>query len=645
MVGTLSGTPGENKLFAGNIQHCIHNWRELTSDAHVLDITQGYKLEFSSKPCQIKEPSPINFSQSECIVVEAEIVKLLRKGVIKPSAEEPEQFVSNIFIRPKKEPGTFRVILNLKPLNKFIVYHHFKMDSIHTCTSLMHKDCYMASIDLKDAYYAIPIAPEDQKFLKFRWLANLYQFTAMPMGLTSAPRIFSKLCKPALAHLRLEGHILSMYIDDLYIQADSAIQCAHTVQVTLQKFQDLGFFANIQKSQLQPTKSLHHLGFILDSGKMCIGLPADKEANIKQVCTSLLNLTASVKIRHIAHALGVLVSYTKGVLYGELHTRALEHEKNLALRESKGNFETRMTLRSPAIFQDLLWWIDNCKMPKPISHGNPDIGLQTDASLEGWGAVLCTQPVQQTGGRWSLGEKRTHINGLELQAAFFGLQTFRAQIRDKHVLLQMDNSTAVAYMNHMGGAQSQVCNQLARDIWDWCIGENIWVTATFLPGIQNTLADTESRQFNDRTEWSLCQDVFNTICKHFDNSEPDIDMFASRLNTKLPKFCSWRPDPQAVAINAFTIAWDFNLLYLFPPFSILQQVLQKLRRERAEAILVAPQWPTQAWFSILLQLAISEPLPLPRRKEILYLPHQPTQKHPLWKDLRLMAWRISGKRS
>ena len=43
-------------------------------------------------------------------------------------------------------------------------------------------------------------------------------------------------------------------------------------------------------------------------------------------------------------------------------------------------------------------------------------------------------------------------------------------MRGKLVLVQMDNSTAVAYMNHMGGAQSQMCNQLARDIWDWCIG-------------------------------------------------------------------------------------------------------------------------------------------------------------------------------
>ena len=70
----------------------------------------------------------------------------------------------------------------------------------------------------------------------------------MPMGLTSAPQIFSKLCKPVLAHLRFEGHILSMFIDDLYIQADSVMQCANTVQVTLQKFKELEFFVNIQIS-------------------------------------------------------------------------------------------------------------------------------------------------------------------------------------------------------------------------------------------------------------------------------------------------------------------------------------------------------------------------------------------------------------
>ena len=59
------------------------------------------------------------------------------------------------------------MILNLKELNKFIVYRHFKMDSLKTVKDLMSQGCYMASVDIKDAYYTVPIATEHQKILKF----------------------------------------------------------------------------------------------------------------------------------------------------------------------------------------------------------------------------------------------------------------------------------------------------------------------------------------------------------------------------------------------------------------------------------------------------------------------------------------------
>ena len=90
------------------------------------------------------------------MIIDAEIEKLISKGVIEPASHEEGEILSNIFIRPKTD-GTHRMILNLKEFNKFVTYHHFKIDTIHTITKLMSKDCYMASIDLKDAYYSIPV--------------------------------------------------------------------------------------------------------------------------------------------------------------------------------------------------------------------------------------------------------------------------------------------------------------------------------------------------------------------------------------------------------------------------------------------------------------------------------------------------------
>ena len=99
--------------------------------------------------------------------------------------------------------------------------------------------------------------------------------------------------------------------------------------------------------------------------------------------------------------------------------------------------------------------------------------------------------------------------------------------------------------------------------------------------------------FDDSTEWKLNVGVFNRIVNIL--GTPTIDMFASRLNYQLTPYVSWLSDPQAMAIDAFTLDWTNHFLYAFPPFSILPQFLQKLEMDQAQAILIAPNWPTQPW--------------------------------------------------
>ena len=160
---------------AGRIQHFVKKWKELiTSDSVILSAVAGYYLiEFMVNPVQLV-PKPIKMSTQEADHVDSQIHKFLQKGIIIESSHEQGEFISNIFLRPKKD-GSFRMILNLRELNKFVMHHHFKMESIHTCTQLMRPGCYMASIDLKDAYYLVPVARQHKKFLKFIWKGRLYQ--------------------------------------------------------------------------------------------------------------------------------------------------------------------------------------------------------------------------------------------------------------------------------------------------------------------------------------------------------------------------------------------------------------------------------------------------------------------------------------
>lgn len=196
--------------------------------------------------------------------------------------------------------------------------------------------------------------------------------------------------------------------------------------------------------------------------------------------------------------------------YGLSHTKVLEVDKIWGLRRAGSKqFDGTMTI-SPSAVRDLLWWLDNLgSRDKKIRLSPPDLGLTTDASLLGWGAV-CDRG--STGGRWGELESSLHINALELKAILLGLQTFFKDHSHAEIKVLTDNTTAVAFVNHMGGTRSAECNKIAKDIWDWCEAREIWLLAAHVPGSLNVQADGESREFLEDTEWKLNPEIFQEIC-------------------------------------------------------------------------------------------------------------------------------------
>ena len=198
----------------------------------------------------------------------------------------------------------------------------------------MRPNCLMASIDLKVAYYCVPIAPSHQKYLKFEWDGRPYQFTCFPNGLAFCPRKFTKLMKPAHAILRRLGHVNSPYIDDSYLQGGDYHECLANLLHTVKMFLALGFIVHPHKSIFIPTPRLVFLGFILDSVQMRIYLTSEKIANVKSICTKLLD-ASQVTIKDVAQALGYMVSSLPGVMFGPLYFRQLERDKTEALNATK----------------------------------------------------------------------------------------------------------------------------------------------------------------------------------------------------------------------------------------------------------------------------------------------------------------------
>jgi hypothetical protein len=191
----------------------------------------------------------------------------------------------------------------------------------------------------------------------------------------------------------------------------------------------------------------------------------------------------------------------------------------------------------------------------------------------------------------------------------------------------------------MGGIKSIKLNEIAKDIWSCCINRNIWISADYVPGKFN-VADAESKNVNDNTEWMLEVTVFNRLTKLLGST--DLDLFATRLNTQLSRFSSWKPDPEAEFVSAFSKSWSDLFYFIFPPFSLVSRCLQKIQRDRAEVLMIVPLWPTQLWYPMLMEMLIDYPVLLTHRTNLLRIPGM-EKIHPLHSQLNLIACQLSGK--
>ena len=338
---------------------------------------------------------------------------------------------------------------------------------------------------------------------------------------------------------------------------------------TLNLLLSLGFTIKCSKSVFELTQKITSLGFAIDSKNMTITVTSDKKQKIKDLCVKTLRHN-SLSIRDLAKLIGNLIATFEAVPLGPLYYRSLEIDKINALKQYNGDSDANISLGTQSR-TDILWWINNIDLafksliPLPI-----DIIIYTDASKVGWGANL---GIHRINGCWGETEAELYINILKLMAVEIAILPFCKNEQKKHVRLMIDNMTAVSYFQNMGGIKSPECNKLSRNIWKWAEVRKMWLSAVHIPGTENCTADTNSREFNDDSEWMVSDFVFKIITNLF--GTPEIDLFATRLNHKLPIYVSWKPDPYSVSINAFSVSWYQSYMYCFPPFSVISETIQQ----------------------------------------------------------------------
>ena len=402
-------------------------------------------------------------------------------------------------------------MIDLSLLNDFVQLTPFKMETVASVLLSVREGDFLASLDLKDAYFQIPIHGSSRKLLRFMSEGTVYQFKALCFGLSTAPQVFTRVFAAVSAWAHARGIRLLRYLDDWLVLSSSEKRAKESIRELLSLCRTLGIVINEKKSDLVPSQSAKYLGMTIDTGAGKVFPSLARVEKFLAVAERFCSMQ-SPPAQLWQVILGHLASLERLVPHGRLRMRSLQwHLKSQWSPESDPP-SLPVALPEEAR-RDLSWWMVRDHLLVGVRFGTPapDLHLYSDASSSGWGAHLLDQNVS---GVWSAQEKLLHINLLEMKALFLALQAFQEDVAGHHVTAMCDNSTVVAYVNKQGGTVSRPLCLLTSRLLRWTESFDVHLEARYLPGESNVLADVLSRRGQVvGTEWSLHPQVARALLR------------------------------------------------------------------------------------------------------------------------------------
>ncbi|CAG9137708.1 unnamed protein product [Plutella xylostella] len=413
-------------------------------------------------------------------------------------------------------------------------------------------------IDLKQAYFHIPVARSHQPFLRVLYKTDttvasapatveLLQVTSLPFGLSSAPKAFATVSNWVAQLMRNQGLRVVVYLDDYLIVHQERQTLIEHVAEAVRILKILGFTINFEKSALIPSRIVEYLGITWNLATNSKYLPRDKR---RRIVTKIQSIVASYSwsLRDAQCVLGMLNFASFVVHRGRLHCRPLQ----MACVHLPKNKPFTKHSFDQTVLVELEWWIQALSAnrstqihPLPCTHF-----LTTDASATGWGAVLDDIRLS---GIWHQNQISWHSNVKEMWAIIQAIQELKHLLFNSTVLIQADNKSVVSYIRNQGGLRSRALFQITNMLFHVMDEHNIEMITQYIPGQLNTEADLLSRQ-KTQTEWYLTEEACREIFDRF--GTPVIDLFASRTAHILTRYVSRDcRDLNAEFHNAFSRRW------------------------------------------------------------------------------------------
>ena len=632
--------PLPNIPVGGRLAHFAQNWAKITDDEWVLFLVRKeYRIPFLERP--ILSPHPVTFQQPLSQQLEEEVASLLSKGAVEEIIPECPGYCSRIFLVPKKN-GKLRLIIDLSVLNHFVYTQTFKMEAQRKVKDAVQLNDWAFSLDLTDAYLHVPIHRGSCKYLRFTLRGRVYQFKALPFGLSTSPFKFTRLMTVISTFLRRRAINLPPYLDNWLARNQNRRRLLEHRQFILSLINSLGLIINYEKSDLVPAQVFTFIGMEFLTRINIVRVPQTRQMTILET-VRMFSQKTSVSARDFLSLLGQLNAAADLAMLGRLHLRPLQMFLRNQWKPQILPYCHQIGMATE-ILQHLKWWLQEGRYHQgiPLRIDPPSHTIFTDASSVRLGSSC---GAGGTSVSWSMDRRpipaphqcardesnfslsiRSCSQGKELHCIgvngqYYNGSLYKASGRDPfHSTLR-------------GGVE---CPELVLS------PQHTAVSEAHTGQVQHSSRpDVQNRQ-TISTEWSLNQEIANKIFQIMDF--PSIDLFATRLNHRLPLYVSPIPDQKALSKDALKMDWNRIYAYAFPPFHLIPAVINKIRLSQCKIVLIAPLWPDRPWFPELLSLLVSPPVSLPVIPNLLaQLKGRILHQNP--GHLQLHAWELSNNLS
>ena len=232
-------------------------------------LRDGYRVPFKDSPPPLAR-TPVSFptyraGSPRAQALRQEVEAMLGQRSLRNRRDPGPGFYSRLFL-VEKATGGWRPVIDLSHLNDFVQLTPFKMETVASVLLSVREGDFLASLDLKDAYFQIPIHGSSRKLLRFMSEGTVYQFKALCFGLSTAPQVFTRVFAAVSAWAHARGIRLLRYLDDWLVLSSSEKKAKESIRELLSLCRTLGIVINEKKSDLVPSQSAKYLGMTIDTG-------------------------------------------------------------------------------------------------------------------------------------------------------------------------------------------------------------------------------------------------------------------------------------------------------------------------------------------------------------------------------------------